>query len=227
VGGIIASPAAAYGLVFMGASVNGNATGKVVALDQRDGHIVWEAAQSRQLIGATAAAGGAVFIGGVDGKLRAYDAQNGAVLWSVEMGAILGGVSVSQDRVFVGSQDKSVRAFKLPSATDPPPSAPSVHLLTPNATVKLTGGSIYTVSWSMAGTAVQRQDLSFSRDGGQTWQEIVTGLPANATSYDWTVPNVKTKSGRIRITEFADGKEATHDQSDSDFVIKKRKKAAE
>jgi len=100
-------------------------------------------------------------------------------------------------------------------------------LLTPNATVKLTGGSIYTISWSMTGAAVQRQDLSFSRDGGQTWQDIVTGLGSGATSYDWTVPNLKTKSGRIRITEFADGREATHDQSDADFVIKKKKKAAE
>ena len=143
------------------------------------------------------------------------------------MGAILGGVSVSQDRVFVGSQDRSVRAFKLPSGTDPPPLAPTVQLLAPNTTVKLTGTSVYTISWSVTGTGVQHQELSFSRDGGQTWDGIVTGLPANATSYDWTVPNVKTKSGRIRVSEFVDGKETAQDQSDADFVIKKKKKAAE
>jgi polyvinyl alcohol dehydrogenase (cytochrome) len=227
VGGIISSPAAAYGLVFMGSSVNWNANGKVVALDQRDGHIVWEATQSRQVMGATAVTGGAVFIGGVDGNLRAYDTRNGAVLWSAEMGSIFGGVAVSQDRVFVGSADKSVRAFKLPSGTDLPPSAPTVQLLTPNTTVKLTGGSVYTISWSVTGTGVQRQDLSLSRDGGQTWQEIATGLPANATSYEWTVPNVKTRSGRVRVSEFVDGREATQDQSDADFVIKKKKKATE
>jgi outer membrane protein assembly factor BamB len=227
VGGIISSPAAAYGLVFMGSSVNWNANGKVVALDQRDGHIVWEAAQPKQVMGATAVAGGAVFVGGVDGNLRAYDARSGAVLWSAEMGSIFGGVSVSQDRIFVGSADKSVRAFKLPSGTDPPPSAPAVQLLNPNTSVKLTGGSTYTISWSVTGTGVQRQDLSWSRDGGQTWQEIATGLSAGATSFEWTVPNVKTKSGRIRVSEFVDGREATQDQSDADFVIKKRKKSAE
>jgi outer membrane protein assembly factor BamB len=227
VGGIIASPSAAYGLVFMGASVNGNSTGKLVALDQRDGHIVWQSAQSKQIIGATAVAGGAVFIGGVDGNLRAYDAQTGAVLWSAQMGALFGGVSVSQDRIFVGSSDKSVRAFKLASATNPPPSTTNVQLLTPNTTMKLTGGSVYTISWSVTGAGAQRQDLSLSRDGGQTWQDIATGLSGNVTSYEWTVPNVKTKSGRIRVTEFVDGREATQDQSDADFVIKKKKKSAQ
>ena len=141
------------------------------------------------------------------------------------MGSIFGGVAISQDRVFVGSADKSVRAFKLPSGTDPPPSAPTVHLLAPNTTVKLTGGSHYTVSWSVSGTGIQRQDLSFSRDGGQTWQDVAAGLPANVMSYEWSVPNVKTKSGRIRVSEVVDGKEASQDQSDADFVIKKKKAA--
>ena len=52
-GGSIASPAAAYGKVFFGGTVN-VATGIFVALDQRDGRIVWRATQSLPILGATA-----------------------------------------------------------------------------------------------------------------------------------------------------------------------------
>ncbi|HEX8183389.1 MAG TPA: PQQ-binding-like beta-propeller repeat protein, partial [Blastocatellia bacterium] len=107
---IISSPAAAYGKVFMGATVE-NTTGKVVALDQRTGNIVWEASQPAPIIGATAVAGGTVFIGGGDGGLRAYNAETGALLWVAKRGSMMGGVSITSDHVFIGSMDNSVYAF--------------------------------------------------------------------------------------------------------------------
>jgi hypothetical protein len=195
-----------------------------VALDQRDGHIVWEAASAKQFIGATAVAGGAAFIGGSDGLLRAHDVRDGRLLWSTTIGPILGGIAVSHDSILVGSADGSVRAFRLPLTSDPPAAGPVVQILAPNTTLKLKGGSTYTIRWSLTGSGVQRQDVSLSLDGGQSWQDVSTGLPASATSYDWTVPNVKSGSGRIRVRAVTEGSEGVEDQSDADFTIKKKKK---
>jgi hypothetical protein len=52
------------------------------------------------------------------------------------------------------------------------------------------------------------------------------GVSANATSYEWTVPNVKPDWVAFASASY-DGTEVSQDQSDADFVIKKRKKAAE
>src|SRR5205085_3933056 len=92
-------------------------TGKLVALDQRLGQIVWEQPQPVAVYGAAAVANGVVFIGGADGVLRAYDAESGAPLWSAQRGAMWGGVSVTSDRVFVGSNDRSVYSFQLNAST--------------------------------------------------------------------------------------------------------------
>ncbi|HLG15115.1 MAG TPA: PQQ-binding-like beta-propeller repeat protein [Blastocatellia bacterium] len=127
VGGIISSPAAGYGLVFMGSAVGGNQTGKVVALDQRDGRIVWEAPQTRPVIGPAALADGVLLIGGADGDLRAYDPLTGEKLWSASIGPVLGGISIEQDRIFAGSVDHSVHAFKLGGALGNQPPRASIR----------------------------------------------------------------------------------------------------
>ena len=42
-------------------------------------------------------------------------------------------------------------------------------------------------------------DLYFSQDGGLTWQDLGLNLPVSQTSFNWTVPNVNTTVGQIRI----------------------------
>lgn len=42
-------------------------------------------------------------------------------------------------------------------------------------------------------------DLYFSQDGGLTWQELGLNLPVSQTSFNWTVPDVNTTVGKIRI----------------------------
>lgn len=44
-------------------------------------------------------------------------------------------------------------------------------------------------------------DLYFSNDGGSTWQTIVENLPESQFDYNWTVPNITTNSGRIRVIQ--------------------------
>lgn len=189
-GGIIASPAAAYGMISMGASVQ-NRAGKVVALDQRDGRLVWEAQQPAPVFGASAVTGGLLLIGGADGNLRAYDVSTGAVLWSAARGSMLGGVSISRDRIFIGSTDRSVYAFALPSPPPPPqPPAATVTVSSPAAGEQWMKGQRYNITWT-ASAAISRVDVSISRDGGVTWDLLADDTDAAAG-----VVNVKARKPR-------------------------------
>jgi outer membrane protein assembly factor BamB len=203
-GGSIASPAAAYGKVFFGGTVN-VATGMFVALDQRDGRIVWRASQSLPILGATAAAGGVVFVGCDDGALHAYDASTGTELWNAQRSPMLGGVSISTTSVIVGSLDRNVYAFALPSAPPPPPppAAAAVSVNLPTAGDQWTKGEKYDVSWSVSGP-VSRVDVSISRDGGGSWEVLATGVDSSAGRLEVKAKKPKSSATIVRVTDTAD-----------------------
>src|ERR1041384_1319209 len=203
-GGSISSPAAAFGKIFFGATVN-VATGEVVALDQRDGRIVWTAAESKGVIGSAAAAGGAVFMAGSEGSLRSFDASTGAELWSVTKATMLGGVSISSSSVFVGSVDGKVYAFTLPNAPPPPPppSTAAITITSPSGGDQWTKGEKYNVIWSVSGP-VSRVDVSMSHDGGNTWAVLATGLDSSAGSFQIKAKKPKSNEMIMRVTDSSD-----------------------
>jgi outer membrane protein assembly factor BamB len=191
--GIISSPAAAYGMVFMGASVDSK-TGKVVALDGRDGRIVWEVQQPAQVLGAAAVAGGAVFVGGGDGNLRAYDVSTGSLLWSARRAPMLGGVSISTDSVLVGSIDHAVYAFALPR-----PAAPSLAVLSPAAGEQWLNGERYNITWNAS--LVSKVDVSLSRDSGATWVLLAGGVDASVGSLQVKAKKPKSEAAVVRVAD--------------------------
>jgi polyvinyl alcohol dehydrogenase (cytochrome) len=199
IGGSIASPAAAYGKIFFGATVQ-RATGKVVALDQRDGRVVWEASQSLPILGASAAAGGVVFAGGVDGRLKAYDASTGTLIWNAQRAPILGGVSISAASVFAGSDDGNVYAFALPNTSPPPPASAAVTVNTPTAGELWTKGQRYNVTWSATG-GVSKVDVSISRDGGATWDLLADDMDAAPGTLQVKAKKPKSETAIIRVTD--------------------------
>lgn len=205
-GGSIASPAAAYGKVFFGGTVN-VATGMFVALDQRDGHIVWRTSQSLPILGAAAVAGGVAFIGCDDGALHAYDASTGAELWNAQRSPMLGGVSISTTSVIVGSLDRNVYAFTLPASPPPPPPPPTasaaVTVISPAAGDQWTKGEKYDVGWSVSGP-VTRVDVSISRDGGDSWEVLATGLDSSAGSFQIKAKKPKSNTAIVRVTDSLD-----------------------
>ena len=200
IGGTISSPAAAYGMVFMGAVVN-TKTGKVVALDQRSGRIVWEAQQPVSVIGAAAVAGGAVFIGGADGTVRAYDALTGAQLWAVQRGPFYGGLSISGTRVFAGSIDKSVYAFSL--AGSQPQPKPSIVAMSPTPGEVWQVRTKYDINWN-ASSGVSRVDVSISRDGGATWTTLATGLDATARTFRVKAKKPRSETVVVKVSDSSD-----------------------
>lgn len=193
-GGILSSAAAANGKIYFGAQVQGQ-TGKVVALDQRFGQLVWEQAQPAAVVGAAAIANGMVFIGGGDGTLRAYNAETGATLWNVRRGAIKGGVSVTFDRVFVGSNDRSIYSFQLFAAPQT-----SITVTSPTEGATWIKGSRYNITWSITGS-ITRVDINLSRDGGATWTPLATGVDASLGSFNVKAKKPKSTSAIVRVSD--------------------------
>jgi len=200
IGGTISSPAAAYGKIFMGATVE-TRTGKVVALDQRSGQVLWEATQPAPVLGAASVSGGAVFIGGVDGTVRAYDVDDGRLLWSVKRGTIYGGVAIAGDRIYVGSTDNSVYAFALNTTrpNDPPPQ-PGITITSPVAADEWSKGSKYDIRWSVVG-GVTSVDVSISRDGGNTFKPLAEDVDASLGSIRVKAKKPRSDSVVVQVTD--------------------------
>jgi polyvinyl alcohol dehydrogenase (cytochrome) len=198
-GGIISSPAAAYGKIFMGASI-GKTRGKVVALDQRTGNIIWQAEQPAPVIGAAAVAGGAVFIGGSDGGLRAYNAETGALLWSAKRGPMFGGVSITSDRVFIGSADQSVYSFSLDAINTQPRA--SITTTSPASGDEWKKGKKFDIKWT-AGAGIGKVDVHISRDGGITWSQVADDIDAGVGSVRVKAKNPKSESAIVKVTDSA------------------------
>lgn len=47
----------------------------------------------------------------------------------------------------------------------------------------------------------QDWDLYFSSDGGVTWEAIQLNIPVAILSYQWTVPDIETSQGKIKVVQ--------------------------
>jgi outer membrane protein assembly factor BamB len=197
IGGTISSPAFADGMVFMGASVQSK-SGKIVALDARLGSRVWEASQPNEIIGAAAVANGAVFIGGSDGTVRAYDTQTGNQLWSARRGPIYGGVSVTRDHLFVGAADRTVYSFALADIVPQPRTA--ITVTAPSAGTDWKKNKKYDITWSIVGS-VSRVDVMISHDGGSTWETLAEQVDASAGSVRVKARKPKSATVIVRVED--------------------------
>jgi outer membrane protein assembly factor BamB len=199
-GGIISTPAVAYGRLFFGATIQAR-SGKAVALDQRDGRIVWESPLSKPVRGAVAVAGGALFLACEDGALRAYDVSSGEQLWIAQRGQMSGGVSLSRRAVFVGSLDKKVYSFALPNPTQP--AVRSITALEPGEGDVWRIKTRNEVAWSVS-SGVAKVDVALSRDGGATWNPIAAGIDASAGSLRFKIKKPRSESALIRVSDSSD-----------------------
>lgn len=95
-----------------GVIVGGTAVGPcpcLHAMDAATGEIRWQSQRPEATYAATTIAGGMAFLGGTDFTLRAYDLQDGEVLWENEMGGVVaGGAAV------VGSDVIAVAGIREP-----------------------------------------------------------------------------------------------------------------
>ena len=96
--------AAAGGLVFFASNNHADKGCAVAAIDAASGEIRWLHFLPAFQLGPLSVAGGVVFLGLTDGKLRAWSAAEGELLWESPAGpAIAGGPAIAHGMVFVGT----------------------------------------------------------------------------------------------------------------------------
>jgi hypothetical protein len=81
-------------------------------------------------------------------------------------------------------------------------------------------GEVVQIQWQVAiyhGPA--DWDLYFSSNGGVTWEPIAINLPETQLTYDWTVPNIETNSGRVKVIQ-DNNVGADYEDSSGDFIIR-------
>lgn len=83
-GDVIATPAAAGGVVYAGSG-----SGVMYALDERTGDARWMVNLQSPIASSAAVAGGIVYVGTRDGRLHALDAATGKQRWFVPTGAVI------------------------------------------------------------------------------------------------------------------------------------------
>jgi len=110
-GNVFSSPAVANGMVYIGCgdwSPGGCYPWEyghtIYALDESDGHIVWEYETGWCVVSSPAIADGKVFVGSYDKYLYALDALSGDLIWKYETAGRLGSSpAIADNKVFITS----------------------------------------------------------------------------------------------------------------------------
>jgi len=84
-----------------------------------------------------------------------------------------------------------------------------IKLLDPEGGETFVVGEVIIISWEEEQTHMAIDfDLYFSSDGGETWEEIAS-LNVDRLEYTWTVPDIETEQGKIRVIQ---------DNEDMDYI---------
>jgi glucose/arabinose dehydrogenase len=143
--------------------------------------------------------------------------QNGVRTLLLDSGLFLASFGEDEDGELYAVDIKG-SVYRIVTAN---PEEPVVQLTAPNVKMKLKGNSVYNITWTTAGSGIYRNDIQWSSDGGQSWEDVVGGLAGSVRSYAWTVPNIQSKRVRLRVISY--GSLVTgQDESDENFVIKPR-----
>jgi hypothetical protein len=88
----------------------------------------------------------------------------------------------------------------------------------PNGGESFNSGETVTIEWHSLIMHIQEDwDLSFSPDGGVSWQPIQNNLPVSQNSYQWIVPEISTNNAKIRIIQ--DNSGTDYESISADFSI--------
>lgn len=95
-------------------------------------------------------------------------------------------------------RDNDAHRKKLSDALGMTFGVDSLALVSPNGNQTLTAGGSYSITWTSTGV-ISNVKIEYTIDNGATWKTITSSTP-NTGSYAWTVPNVGTWRGKVRIT---------------------------
>ncbi|MBI4355439.1 MAG: hypothetical protein HY597_03170 [Candidatus Omnitrophica bacterium] len=94
--------------------------------------------------------------------------------------------------------------------------AGKLTLSAPNGGERWVTNESRTITWTSAGT-ISNVKLEYSTDGGTTYPNVITASATNAGTYTWTVPDNRSTTVRVRVSNAADA--TVFDASDTNFEI--------
>jgi beta-lactamase superfamily II metal-dependent hydrolase len=98
--------------------------------------------------------------------------------------------------------------------------SPSVTVLWPNGGELLISGFVDTIRWQASDNiGIATYAVSYTINGGSTWNTILPRTFGSALSYPWTVPNIVASNCKVKITVWDDLQNQAIDSSDATFRI--------
>ena len=108
--------------------------------------------------------------------------------------------------------------------SDAPFKIKAVEVTSPNGGETLTSGNTHGITWTTYGVkgTVAKVRLSFTKNGGRTWEKIKPNPPGDTGTYNWTVPTINNEKTQCRVMielKDASGNILGKDASDGYFTI--------
>jgi Arylsulfotransferase (ASST)/Secretion system C-terminal sorting domain len=101
----------------------------------------------------------------------------------------------------------SYRAYRLPL----------IILESPKGNERWLAGSHQRIIWNSSG--VDSVNIDFSIDNGTTWDRIISGYPADSSSYKWEIPSVISNNCLVKVSDASNPQTPDVTVSDSVFSI--------
>ena len=90
-----------------------------------------------------------------------------------------------------------------------------LNLLSPNGGEIYKSGSIINISWQSE--QIENIKIEYSTNGGLSWQDIITSLPASNHNYNWTNIEISSNQYLIRLSDLIEP--TIYDISDNTFTV--------
>ncbi|NUN07635.1 MAG: T9SS type A sorting domain-containing protein [Ignavibacteriaceae bacterium] len=132
-------------------------------------------------------------------------AVNGTFVWNV--------VNIPSNNCLVRISDESTPSIF--DVSDTTFRISDIRVTSPNtlSAIELNGRT--TITWQSFFMDSLR--ILYSTDGGNSFPVVVASVAADSQKYEWTIPNIKTTTARIRIVDKNDL--LIYDDSDTNFVV--------
>jgi outer membrane protein assembly factor BamB len=177
----MSSPAIADGMLFVGSGDS-----NCYCLNASNGSQIWKTPTKQMIWSSPAVADGKVYIGSSDGRLYCFNEYTGEQVWSYyTLGRVVSSPAVYGGAVYVGCGTSIPGEGKI-YAFGAKYSVPTDLTLSLNSQTSFLGfkvnlnGTLTSNQTVMAGAAVQ---LSYSINGGQTWNDITSVDTSNDGTY--------------------------------------------
>ncbi|MCD6308721.1 MAG: hypothetical protein J7M24_06980, partial [Candidatus Latescibacteria bacterium] len=145
-------------------------------------------------------------VSSIDAAMESYE-------WTVP-----GGVNSSDCYIYIKDvDDENVYDLSGSKFTiSPQVESSTIEVTAPNGGERWDASSTQVIQWNSTG--LQNVRIQYSKDGGNSWVNIIQQASALTGSYSWTIPDeASSNKCRIRISDASDT--AILDDSDNDFEI--------